>query len=297
MQPIMRQIGDSEPALRDQVAQVLARHPSAENFSYIVRGLESANPVIVNDVAAALAKCPERPKADDPTPFRLMLNASRRLGSKNLGRAVEVLRHWSGGRQFGYEKDQPGQELGAWAKWYGQAFPMAPALEMKAAVNSPEGKYKFGELLDFLTKDPSGTKGDVARGKIVFTKAQCVKCHKFGSEGEGVGPDLTTVSKRFKRTDLLESVIFPSKVISDQYRSTSIMTKKGVHIDGLAAVQGDAVTVLQSDGSKVNLRKDEIESQFASLTSVMPENLFDPLSKQEIADLFAFLELEPPAVK
>jgi putative membrane-bound dehydrogenase-like protein len=295
VQPIMRQIGDTEPGLRDQVAQVLARHPSSENFAYILRGLESANPVIVNDVTDALAKCPILPKLDDPAPFRLVLNASRKLGSKNLGRAVAVLRHWTGGRQFGYEKDQPDQELGAWARWYGQAFPIAPALEMKAVVNTPEGKYKFGDLLDYLTKDPVGMKGDAVRGKAVFMQAQCVKCHKYGSEGEGVGPDLTTVSKRFKRTDTLESVIFPSKVISDQYRSTSIMTKKGVRIDGLAAVQGDTVTVLQSDGSKVTLRKDEIESQFASLTSVMPENLFDPLTKQEIADLFAFLESEPPS--
>src|SRR5439155_7154472 len=170
----------------------------------------------------------------------------------------------------------------------------APALAIKSAVATPEGKYKYADLLTFLTKDPAGTKGDAVRGKAVFTQAQCAKCHKYGSEGEGVGPDLTTLSKRFKRADTLESIVFPSKVISDQYRSTTILTKKGVKIDGLAAAQGDTVTVVQSDGSKVSLRKDEIESQYASLVSVMPENLLDPLTKQEIADLFAFLESEPP---
>ena len=50
--------------------------------------------------------------------------------------------------------------------------------------------------------------------------------------------------------------------------------------------------MLQSDGSKVTLKKDEIEQQFASLVSVMPERLLDPLTKEEIADLFAFLESE-----
>jgi hypothetical protein len=48
--------------------------------------------------------------------------------------------------------------------------------------------------------------------------------------------------------------------------------------------------VLLSDTSKVTLRKDEIESQVASLVSVMPERLLDPLSLGEIADLFAFLQ-------
>ena len=67
----------------------------------------------------------------------------------------------------------------------------------------------------------------------------------------------------------------------------------GQRIEGLAAVQGETITVLQSDGSKVPLRKKDVEQQFASLVSVMPEKLLDSLTKTEIADLFAFLESEP----
>jgi putative heme-binding domain-containing protein len=297
VQPLLRRVADEEPRMRDVAAGVLARTPTAENFPYILRGLESSNPVMLLDVVLGLTKCPAKPAADDPNPYRLLLNATRRLGSRNQWRAVELLRHWSGGRQFGFDRDQAALELEAWAKWYGQAFPKAPALARSAGAAAAEGKYKFAELLDYLTKDPAGQKGDAVRGKAVFTKAQCVKCHKYGTEGEGVGPDLTTLSKRFKRTDTLESIVWPSKVISDQYRSATILTTKGVRIDGLAAPQGDTVTVLQSDGTKVTLRKNEIESQYASLTSVMPENLLDPLSKQEIADLFAFLESEPPPAK
>jgi putative heme-binding domain-containing protein len=161
-----------------------------------------------------------------------------------------------------------------------------------ASDKPPESKYKYADLLAFLEKDPAAKKGSPARGRIVFERAQCLKCHKYGKDGEGVGPDLTAVSKRFKRADILESIIYPSKVISDQYRSTFIVTRKGQQFNGLAAPQGDSVTVLQSDGSKVTLKKDEIEQQFASLISVMPERLLDPLTKEEIADLFAFLESE-----
>jgi len=159
-----------------------------------------------------------------------------------------------------------------------------------ADLASGESKYKMDELLAYLDKSP---KADLARGRIVFEKAQCIRCHKFGKEGEGVGPDLTTLSKRFKRADILDSILFPSKVISDQYRSVTITTNKGQSITGLAAEQGDTVTVLLSDASKVTLKKSEIESQVASLISVMPERLLDPLSLQEIADLMAFMESEP----
>ena len=91
---------------------------------------------------------------------------------------------------------------------------------------------------------------------------------------------------------MLESIYYPSKVISDQYRSTTIVTKKGQQYTGLAAPVGDMVTILQQDATKVTIKKDEIDQQFASLISAMPEKLLDPLTKEEIADLFAFLESE-----
>jgi putative heme-binding domain-containing protein len=85
----------------------------------------------------------------------------------------------------------------------------------------------------------------------------------------------------------------PSKVISDQYRGTVLVTQNGQTISGLAAPQGDNITVLQADGTKVNLKKNDIESQVASTVSPMPEKLLDELTLQEIADLFAYLESTP----
>ena len=58
-------------------------------------------------------------------------------------------------------------------------------------------------------------------------------------------------------------------------------------------MQGDTVTVLLNDASKVTLKEDEIAEKFASLTSAMPEKLLDTLTREEIADLMAYLETEP----
>jgi hypothetical protein len=82
-------------------------------------------------------------------------------------------------------------------------------------------------------------------------------------------------------------------VISDQSRSTVLVTTRGQQFTGLAAPMGGTVTLLQSDGTKVVLNAGDIEQQYASLVSVMPEKLLDVLTKDEIADLFAFLESEP----
>ena len=186
----------------------------------------------------------------------------------------------------------PYSELTAWSKWFAQTFPKEPPLPNIGAEKTVELKYKYAELLA-LVEDPVKGKGDAGRGRKAFEKGLCIKCHKYGKEGEGLGPDLTTVSKRFKRADILESMYYPSKVISDQYRSSTIVTKNGQQITGLAAPQGDIVTVLLNDGTKVRLKKSEIDQQFASLVSVMPEKLLDTLTLQEIVDLFAFMESEP----
>jgi putative heme-binding domain-containing protein len=290
---ILRKLCDQNPDLADTVARSLARFPTNENWPYLLKGLNSSSPLTLFDVIDGLIRDPQRPKADEPAPFRALLSASRHLDEKNRWKAVELLRHWTDNKKFGADDGDWKPELEAWTRWFGQSFPKEPPLSDVTVSAAGDSRYKFDELLNYLSKDSAGAHGDASRGRAIFEKAQCIKCHKFGKAGEGLGPDLSTVSKRFKRVDILDSIYYPSKVISDQYRSTTVVTKKGQQLTGLAAPQGDNVTMLLSDGTKVTLKKDEIDQQFASLISVMPEKLLDTLSKQEIADLFAFLESEP----
>lgn len=279
-----------QQTVTDALCKTAAANPKTDHWPYLVRGLESRNPLIRAELFAALQKLPDaKPKADDPTPYRTLLVAAGGWFPKERWQAVELLRQWSG-RSFGAAAGKPDKELELWGRWFVQTFPKEPPLPNTAAVKAAESKYKFDELLKYLEND--GKTGDVARGRIVFEKAQCLKCHKFGREGEGVGPDLTALAKRFKRSDTLDAILNPSKVISDQYRSVTITTTGGVQITGLAAVQGDTVTVLLNDASKITLKRSDIESQVASLVSVMPDRLLDPLTLQEIADLFAFMESE-----
>jgi putative heme-binding domain-containing protein len=292
-QGALRKIADIDDGRREAIISKLADSPSLPDWPYFIKGLTSSQSFVMIDSIRALKKLSVNPKAEDPAPFRTAILAASRLDGGDRWKIVELLRHWTNGKQFGAEENDWKSELTAWGKWYTQAFPKEPALPNLATDKPPESKYKFEDLLAFLDKSPAGKNGSAARGRVVFEKAQCLKCHKYGKDGEGIGPDLTTVSKRFKRVDILESIIYPSKVISDQYRSSLIITKKGQRLDGLAAPQGDVVTVLLSDGSKVTIKKDDIDQQFASLVSVMPERLLDVLTKNEIADLFAYMESEP----
>jgi putative heme-binding domain-containing protein len=295
----LREVGTLDAGQRIAVGRALAKFgpATADDVPHLLRGLEAVPPPLYAlEMIAALKKSSVKPKPDDPLPVRAVLLASGRLQSEQRWKAVELLRHWTG-KEFGADKGEWKPELAAWTKWYGQTFPKEPALPDAAVTGgAADARYKFEELLA-LVAGPSASKGDAAKGRLAFAKANCLKCHKYGSEGEGIGPELTTLSKRFQRKDTLEAIYFPSKVISDQYRSSMVVTSAGQQVIGLVGEQGDTLTITLQDATKVTLKKSEVESRFASLVSVMPEKLLDGLTKDEIVDLFAFLESEPAAAK
>jgi mono/diheme cytochrome c family protein len=58
---------------------------------------------------------------------------------------------------------------------------------------------------------------DLERGARLFRALGCIQCHRIGPEGGSIGPDLTTAGNRFSRQDLLEAIIEPQKIVSDQF--------------------------------------------------------------------------------
>ena len=120
-------------------------------------------------------------------------------------------------------------------------------------------------------------------------------CHRLGDDGGTIGPDLTDVSSRFSTRDILESVIEPSRVVSDTYRYVVVTTKHGKSITGRIAPVDYRLPVLRlapnplSDEA-VDVPKDDIVSYAESEVSPMPGGLLDTLTREEIYDLLAYIE-------
>ena len=150
------------------------------------------------------------------------------------------------------------------------------------------------QLLETHMKDEKS--GDAAAGRAVYEK-QCSGCHRFGAIGKDVGPDLTTLTSRFKRRDILESIIWPSKIISDQYQSEMLELTDGSIVTGVL-VRENATALLIRTGDNpekpVVVTKARIQNRAPSTVSLMPEGLLDPLSHDEIASLLAFVSAPPP---
>ena len=109
-----------------------------------------------------------------------------------------------------------------------------------------------------------------------------------------MGPDLTAVSARFSRRDVLESIIDPSKVVSEQFQNTTLWLKSGEdHTGRLMSETGDQLVLvpnqLQPD-TKVTVKKSDLARRNFSKISPMPANLVDGLSKEDLLDMLAFIE-------
>jgi putative heme-binding domain-containing protein len=140
-------------------------------------------------------------------------------------------------------------------------------------------------------------KRNTERGMELFVAASCSKCHRVGNVGTLVGPDLTAASSRFSRRDLLESIVEPSKVIAENYRSLEIVTADGKTYVGRPVAGGDFRSQklrLAVDPQRpfefIEIDKRTIEQEQVSAVSWMPEGLLDTLSAEEIRELVAFIE-------
>src|SRR6185369_16036167 len=103
-------------------------------------------------------------------------------------------------------------------------YPNEP--EPALPADTPQSRWTQDELLSYLGS-AEALSANAERGSEVFTKAQCAACHRFGDRGESIGPDLTTVSQRFQKKEILESILYPSQVISDQYASRTVQLRDG----------------------------------------------------------------------
>ena len=141
--------------------------------------------------------------------------------------------------------------------------------------------------------DQVGKSRNFVRGRDAYEVAQCAACHKFGPAGGAIGPDLTAVSSRFKRRDILESIIEPSKVVSEQYMNTAVRLKNGDTVIGRIMEENDQKLTIRPDplkDDKVEIKKSDIDVRKLSPVSPMPQGLVNNLSKDEILDLIAYLE-------
>ena len=139
--------------------------------------------------------------------------------------------------------------------------------------------------------------------------SKCYSCHSARAEkvkgglrldfredvlkGGNNGPDLTGVSGRFSHRDLLESLIDPSKEVSDQYAAVEVRTLSGrVVVGRIVNLNNDTIQIntdMLNPGGTTGVNRNDIESMKQSKVSMMPAGLLDTMKEDEVLDLMAYM--------
>jgi putative heme-binding domain-containing protein len=168
--------------------------------------------------------------------------------------------------------------------------PPATMANMKPA-KGPGRNWSLAEAVSEAEKRKDGR--NFARGKELFAAAACASCHRMAGEGGGIGPDLTGSGNRYTLRDLIENIVEPSKVISDQYGSETVTKTDGSIVIG--RIGGETETTLSlmtnpfAPDSLIEIPKKEVKSREAFAVSMMPPGLINSMNPDELADLVAFL--------
>ena len=129
-------------------------------------------------------------------------------------------------------------------------------------------------------------------GLRALTAANCLKCHKVGTRGGQIGPDLTNVAKRFNAPQILESIIEPSKVVDPKYSYSVYVLIDGTSVSGRPVGVSSKTLKLEVNSftqETIEVNRDDIDESYPGKTSPMPSGLLDTLNKEEIKDLIAYL--------
>jgi hypothetical protein len=130
--------------------------------------------------------------------------------------------------------------------------------------------------------------GDAGRGKIVF-KEQCGKCHMHSGEGGKVGPELTGMAVH-PAHELLIHILDPNRSVEGNYRAYTVSTDDGRVVTGLLASESKtAIEVVDAEGKRVAIQRDEIDLFQPSPNSLMPVGFEKQIKPEGFADLLAFL--------
>jgi putative heme-binding domain-containing protein len=159
------------------------------------------------------------------------------------------------------------------------------------ATNLTDGQRK--EVVAYirsLSASTGGAAGDTAVGKSILEgKGGCLACHRVGTRGSYIGPDLSDIGSLRQAAQMERSILGPHEAIEPQNRYIRAVTRDGTVITGLR-LNEDTYTVQLIDEKEhlVSLSKSELRELTLLKTSSMP-SYQGKLSSAEMAALVSYL--------
>jgi putative membrane-bound dehydrogenase-like protein len=285
------------PGLRlEALAAVPGRIDSLdpELFRLLVEHLEPERPVLTRGSAAA-ALVRARLERDQLIALTSVMRAAGPLEVNRLLAAFEGVADEELGLELIAALEASPGSAGIRAEALGAWLAKAPAAvrargEKLLAALDADGAKQRAHLDELAASLPEG---DARRGQVVFRspKAACASCHAIGYLGGTLGPDLTRIGQIRSERDLLEALVYPDASMVRSYEPMVVVSQRGEVITGiLRSDAAEAVVLATGPDQEARIPREEIIEMRPGTTSLMPSGLIEQLSREELADLVAFLK-------
>jgi putative heme-binding domain-containing protein len=233
------------------------------------------------------------------------LNTLKRLEDPDI--AALLLKGWRS-----YEPSMRTDVLGALlsrSEWTGELLAELEAGAVSSAQISPADQQKMlgsanasirtrAEKLFGITSnrrqiiqeyhDVLEITGDGRSGAGLF-RQNCATCHRLREEGVNVGPDLGALANKSTQ-NLLVAILAPSQAVEARYVNYTALTRSERELSGiLVAETPSSVTLRSAGGTEETVLRSDLQDLSSSGLSLMPEGFEKVMSKQQLADLIAFL--------
>lgn len=279
----------AEFATRSAAVICLARRPQPADRAKFVAGLNSSQREVLTACLQALQQLPPVSTAEENV---TLVRALRRLGQDAaeypLRDQVVALLQRNTRQQFAYVSGKAGQRpqpeaIQAWTNWALKSYPD------QSAELTGGNAAELAQLQQRLSAVDWST-GDAQRGEKLFIARSCHQCH---GSSQALGPSLAGVAGRFSREDLFLAIALPDRDVSPRYQATTIETKSGQVLTGMIVYESAEGLILRNTTNQTfRLETDEIESKVKQSRSLMPGNLLQELTAQDLADLYRYLQTQ-----
>ena len=127
-------------------------------------------------------------------------------------------------------------------------------------------------------------------GRACSRRRDRAKCHQVNGEGKNVGPDLSEIGKKLSREAVFESILYPSASISHNFETYIVETKKGTTANGLLVSKtAEEIAIKDAESIVRTFKMAEVESVAKSAVSLMPADLHQAITTQELTDVVEYL--------
>jgi putative heme-binding domain-containing protein len=165
-----------------------------------------------------------------------------------------------------------------------------PGTDMPASQASDDELLLTIAYLRNLSATPTEpVTGNVDNGARVFA-AQCASCHRIGTRGGRIGPELTRIGTARSRAALIREIRTPSEWLAPGYETVTLVTKDGQRIRGTKKNEDVFSIQLMDQRERIQgYLKSELKDVIYEKESLMPVFTGERLNDRDLTDVVGYL--------